>query len=206
MNFEDAMSEAAKAADEAVHMVMAAYQTGHMTDEDDLTPAIVGALQHAFSRPIAGLNWSASVVRHRSGIAAEEKRIGADMVIHVTLKTPTQSYSKGALIQAKRLEPHEFLDRDGHDDLREQCDKMLTVTPAAFVFNYMKGSLRCGSATRIAGSSNRNLHAICSWTSYRFFWELFRCPVGDPRLTSALVSDLPVHEILYLKASGQLTD
>ncbi len=81
MNFEDAMSEAAKAADEAVHMVMAAYQTGHMTDEDDLTPAIVGALQHAFSRPIAGLNWSASVVRHRSGIAAEEKRIGADMVI-----------------------------------------------------------------------------------------------------------------------------
>jgi hypothetical protein len=44
----------------------------------------------------------------------------------------------------------------------------------------------------------------CNWTSYRFFLELFRSPIGDPNLTSALVRDLPVPTVIALKGSGDL--
>jgi len=167
---------------------------------------LVGSLKSALSGQIGGLQWSASVTRHRRGIAAEESRTGADLVIHVRLDTPTQKYSKGVLVQAKRFEPFEAMNRVEQRDLHDQCGKMLAITPSAFVFNYMKSGMRCGAATRISGAANRNVPSLCSWTSYRFFWELFRCPVGDPRLTSALVGDLPVPTVLNIKAEGELSD
>jgi hypothetical protein len=145
------MSTAAKAADKAVNRIMARYSTGHLHDEDDISPALIGGLETTFSQPIGGLTWSASIVRHRRGVAAEEKRIGADIVIHVALDTPTDKYSKGVLIQAKRHESHEDMSSKEQVDLRNQCRSMLAISPAAFVFNYMAGSMRCGSATRVAG-------------------------------------------------------
>jgi hypothetical protein len=206
MNFEDAMSQAAKAADKAISAVMADYYSGLITDEDDITPALVGSLRSTFNGQIGGLTWSASIPRHRRGVAAEERQTGADILIHVSLSTPTQRYSKGVLIQAKRVDPDDSLDAASHARLQHQCNTMLAITPASFVFNYMKGWMRCGSATRIAGATSRNLISLCSWTSYRFFWELFRCSIGDPRVRSALVRDLPIPHVLKVVGSGQLDD
>lgn len=206
MNFEEAVSAAAKAADEAVSLVMGDYSAGNLTDEDDISAALVGGLRIKFSSQIGGLTWSSTIVRHRKGVAAEEKKVGADIIIHVSLNTPTQVYSKGTLIQAKRTEPQDRMTEAEFANLQSQCNKMLSITPASFVFNYARGSMRCGSATRIAGAANKPLDELCSWTSYRFFWELFRCPVGDKRLTSALVRDLPVPLLLKLKATGDLSD
>src|SRR4051794_41156355 len=111
-------------------------------------------------------------------------------------------YSKGVLVQAKRVEPETAMDNTQHHELIEQCDKMLAVTASAFVFDYARGSMRCAAASRIAGTTNRVLYGECNWTSYRFFLELFRCPIGDPRLTSALVRELPVPTALMIKATG----
>jgi hypothetical protein len=206
MNFEEAMTTAAKAADETVSLIMGDYSAGNLTDEDDISAALVGGLRTKFSSPMDGLTWSGSIVRHRKGVAAEEKLIGADIIIHVSLNTSTQKYSKGTLIQATRTEPQHFMGNTEFANLQNQCNKMLAITPASFVFNYAKGSMRCGSATRIAGASIKPLETLCSWTSYRFFLELFRCPIGDELLTSARVRDLPVPLILKLKATGQLSD
>src|SRR5208282_4670309 len=121
MNFEEAMSQAAKAADEAVSLVMADYHSGHFTDEDDITPALIGSLRSNFNAAqIGGLTWTASIARHRRGAAAEEQRIGADLVMHVSLQTPTQNYSKGVLIQAKRVDPDNYLDAASHARLQQQ--------------------------------------------------------------------------------------
>lgn len=204
MGFDEAMRLAAKEADNAVGRAMRKYRTGHVTDEDDLTGVLIGNLDTTFREPIGGLQWSSSILRHRAGPAAEEQEIGADMIIHVRLRTPIQKYSKAVLVQAKRQEPGALMSNAAHNDLKDQCRKMLKVSPASFVFDYAKGKMRCGSASKIGGSQNRNLYEACTWTSYRFFLELFRSPIGDTNLRSALVKDLPVPIVLKLSAEGTL--
>lgn len=169
MGFDEAMRGAALAAESAVRRAMKKYRDGLVTDEDDLTGVLVGNLDTEFSKSIGGLKWSSSIVRHRKGTASEEQRIGADLIIHVSIKTSVQTYSKGVLVQAKRIEPKTLMTKQGHDELVRQCNKMQTITPASFVFDYAQKSMRCGSASKIAGSSNRELYAACNWTSYRFF-------------------------------------
>lgn len=202
MDFDEALSKAAHKAAQATNRAMRKYAAGLVTDEDDLTGVLVGNLDSDLTGVISGLKWSTSILRHRAGVAAEEKAIGADLVIHVTLRTRKRRYSKGVLIQAKRFDPGGLMSTSEQADLIKQCDKMLAVTPSAFVFDYARGHMRCGSATRISGSSERDLYSDCNWTSYRFFLELFRCPVGDPKLTSARVRDLPVPTALEVQASG----
>ena len=202
MDFEKSMREAALRADKAVNMAMRKYGRGEATDEDDITGVLIGNLDTSLEGQIGDLIWSTSIVRHRRGKAAEEKRIGADIVIHVRLDARDYQYSKGVLVQAKRVEPSTKMAVADHSKLVEQCNKMLNNSPASFVFNYAKSQMRCASAIKIAGSSNRELYADCSWTSYRFFLELFRCPIGDPRFTNALVQDLPVPTAVEMKAVG----
>lgn len=206
MTFEDTMREAAAAADRAVRLAMKRYAQGYVTDEDDLTARLTGNLDSELSGQIGGLTWSATSVRHRKGTAAEEKRIGADLVIHVSLDTPTQKYSKGVLIQAKRVEPAGKLTTAEKTALDDQCDKMLAITPSAYVFDYAKKGMRVGAATRIRGATDRDLYRQCSWTPKRFFLELFRCPVGDQRLASAFVADLPVPTAIEIRATGEFTE
>ena len=195
MEFSEAMAEAAKVADSAVHETMMQHRHGRITDEDDITPDLLATLRVRLTGQISGLRWASSVVRHRSGIAAEEAWTGADLLISVTLRTPTESYAKGVLVQAKRVGPGATMSQAGLVGLKDQCAKMLAISPAAFVFDYSPYGMRVGSATRIAGTSDRRLHDVCGWTPYRFFLELFRCPIGDPRLTTALVADLPLPEL-----------
>jgi hypothetical protein len=121
-------------------------------------------------------------------------------------RPPTQTYSKGVLIQAKKEAPSDSWSTASHTRLVGQCNTMLGVTAAAFVFNYAEGGIRCGAATRVAGAKIvTNPSYLCHWTPYRFFLQLFRCFIGDPRITSANVEDLPVPYVLRLDFTGGLS-
>ena len=109
------------------------------------------------------------------------------------------------LIQAKKAELTDYWSQQSRTDLIDQCNKMLNVTASSFVFNYGKNGIRCGAATRVAGARGpTSLRYLCGWTAYRFFLELFRCPIGDPKITSARIDDLPVPFALQLSFSGDL--
>ncbi|MBB5368208.1 MULTISPECIES: hypothetical protein, partial [unclassified Janthinobacterium] len=153
-NLEEAFRAAAHAADRAVGAAMQKYADGLVIDEDDITGALIGRLDSAFDEKIGDINWSSSILRHRKGVAAQEKKAGADMLFHVSIKTPQLTYSKGVLIQSKRIDDGVSMTVAGHKELVGQCDKMLNITSASFVFNYMKSEMRCASATKIAGASN----------------------------------------------------
>ena len=205
MNFEDMAVKAAKAAEKAVSRTVNKYAQGAVYDEDDLTGVLIGNLDAEFSKKIGGLSWTSSILRHRKGKAAQEKEYGADLLVHVRLNTRSHSYSKGVLVQSKRVEWGTLMNQSEHDRLVEQCKTMLNTTPSAFIFNYTQREIRCASATKIMGTSNRSLYDECNWTSYRFFLELFRCPIGDPKLTSGFVADLPkpaANEIVISAESG----
>lgn len=180
---------------------MEKYASGHVTDEDDITGVLIGRLDSAFDENIGDVNWSSSVLRHRRGVAAQEKKAGADMLIHVSIKTPQLTYSKGVLIQSKRVDDGVEMTVGGHKELLSQCDKMLDITPDSFVFNYTKSGMRCASANRIVGASSRILNDSCNLTSYRFFLELFRCTTGDRRITSAKFDDLQIPRGIAIKGT-----
>jgi hypothetical protein len=206
MKFEEATREAARAAANAVTKALEHLRIGHAVDEDDLTGILVGRIGGALDGEIGGLQWKCSILRHRRGRAAEEKKYGADLLMHVTMNTPTQSYAKGMLVQAKKVGPDRAMTVAEKRQLTDQCKRMLAVTPAAFVFDYGNGNVRCGPASRIVGAASHDLYKICGWTAYRFFLEYFRSPIGDPRITSAFVKDLPPPLELRITAEGSLDD
>ncbi|QEI06221.1 hypothetical protein FXN63_10510 [Pigmentiphaga aceris] len=198
---EEAFRAAAHAADRAVSAAMQKYADELITDEDDITGALIGRLDSAFDQKIGGVSWSSSILRHRKGVAAQEKKAGADMLFHVSIKTRQLTYSKGVLIQSKRIDDGATMTVASHKELAAQCDKMLSITPASFVFNYTKSEMRCASATKIAGASSRILHDSCNLTSYRFFLELFRCTTGDRNITSAKFDDLQIPRGIAIKGT-----
>lgn len=206
MNFDEYMRAAAHKAADAVADTMVQYKEGELTDEDDITGALVGQLRAALNGRIDGLQWSAKVLRHRRGVAAEEKKIGADILFHVKVETLEQTFSKGVLIQAKRFEPNQNMTTASQGDLKAQCKKMLEYSPSSFVFNYSTKGVRCGSATRVAGASSRNLNELCGRTPFRFFLDFFQCPIGDSRITGNVIDDLPVPTILEIVATSPIDD
>ena len=206
MTFEEATREAAHAAHHAVTKAMEPVRWGVRVDEDDLTGVLVGRIGAALDGEIGGLQWKCSILRHRRGRAAEEKKFGADLLMHVTMNTPSQKYSKGVLVQAKKVGPDRNMTTREKQELNDQCQKMLKFTPAAFVFDYGNGRLRCGPASRIVGASSHDLYRTCGWTSYRFFLEYFRSPIGDPRIKGPFVKDIPPAWELNILAEGTLDD
>lgn len=203
MTFDEAMREAARKADIAANAAMTKYAIDDVTDEPEITGVFIGQLDAVFdNEQFGGLTWRSKIVRNGKGSAAEEKRTGADLLIHIKVSTPAMTYSKGVLIQAKRAEPNEYITNISR--LQSQCLTMLSHTAASFVFVYAKGSMRCGSATRFSGTRDARIYRQATWRSYRFFLELFRCPIGDPNITSSRVSDLPVPKIIQLTGRGDI--
>jgi hypothetical protein len=201
-NFKEVTRLAARQAERAAKVTIDSFARKYVYDEDDITGSFVGSLNTLFhGTRIGGMTLATTVVRHRRGKAGEESRSGADMLIHASMDTPTQKYSKGVLVQAKKADLEYDWSMAKRQGLVDQCNKMLNITPAAFVMNYNLGGMRCGAATRVAGATTVfSVSYLCNWTIYRFFLELFRCPIGDPRITSAEVANLPtpagIHEIL----------
>lgn len=202
VKYEDAMRKVARRAERASCLGMDKLKAGRIKHEDDLTPALATTIESAVNGYKAGgITWDVSVLTHRR--SGEERVFGADLLIHVTLDTLQYKYSKGLLVQAKRIGPGIAMSPKPHAELVRQCNTMLSHSAASFVFAYDPHGLRAGSATKIAGAANRTLYDQCSWTAYRFFLELFRCPIGDPTINSADVSELARYG-LALKGKGEL--
>ncbi|ESZ66637.1 hypothetical protein NL532_10160 [Mesorhizobium sp. C120A] len=201
MSFESVMRDAAHKAADITDLVMGDLGAGLIKHEDDLSGAFAGAFRQGFrDLRTQGIHWNAAVLTHRR--SGEEGTYGADLLIHVKLDTPEQSYSKGVLVQSKRIGPRQNMSGKHHKDLKEQCEKMMGYTAESFVFAYDPAGMRCGSANRIAGATDRDVYDQCSWTPYRFFLEFFRCPAGDKNITSALVEDLRPRAALEITAKG----
>lgn len=197
------MRDVARHVDEIVGDVMDNLRTGRVKHEDDLTGVLVGSLSTGLKGfKSEGLVWDSAILTHRK--SGEEKRFGADLLIHVSLQTNTQTYSKGVLVQAKRIGPNRRMTKKHHDDLRDQCEKMQKISASSFVFAYDESGMRCASASKIGGSVNPTIYNECNWTSFRFFWELFRCPVGDSNITSASVEKLAPANAISITGKGQL--
>src|SRR5437660_11958306 len=135
MDFKDSLKAAAHLADEAAWHAMQAYRDATVDYEPSITGGLLTSVRTALNRRISGLTWTAHVMKTGRGIGSEENQTGADLLIHVQLLTETLNYSKGVLVQAKRLEPGEIMEANRYQQLVGQCQQMLQITAASFVFD-----------------------------------------------------------------------
>ena len=184
------------------------YRYGSVVEEPQVTDRILGAVQDRIQkRQFGGVIWRARTLRTGRGIAAEEKRHGADLMGILDIDLGGYKTKKGFLAQAKRAEPdNRFSSRDW-DRLRSQCETMLNRTPDSFVFVYsMLKGIRIFPANAVAELETRNIFDLYDRGVSSFFESHIQCFIGDRRLNSTKIDtldalmELPVERVLELSA------
>lgn len=158
-------------------------------------------------QPRGGIAWEARTLRTGRGIAAEEKRHGADLMGILDLALPDYRATKGFLAQAKRAEPGQRFSKSEWNRLCSQCETMLLRTPDSFVWVYSKSrGIRIFSANSVLGLESRSIFDLYSRGVSSFFENHIECFIGDRRLDSTNIetldalAKLPVERILELSA------
>lgn len=181
---------------------------GRVQQEPALTDRFVAYVQSELNgRSLAGIQWSAVTLPDR-GANSAESQIGADLLSVVQFNLPGFAVTKGFLAQAKLVEPSTTFPGTESQRLRNQCDKMLDVSPASYVFLYSEHSgIRVVPAIELTGSRDCNPHELTSRSISQFFTEHFECFIGDRRFREATRKGLDIlreeyraRKVLFLKA------
>ena len=153
----------------------------------------------------AGISWKARSLRTGSGVAAEEKRHGADLMGVLDVDIRDYRVIKGFLAQAKRAEPGRKLRKQDWKRLHSQCERMLVRTPDAFVWVYsMSEGVRVFAAVAVLTLNSRDIFDLYSRSVSSFFESHIECFIGDRRLNSTdfetldALAEFPVERILEL--------
>ena len=151
------------------------------------------------------IKWTARSLRTSAGVAAEEKRHGADLMGILDIDIPNYRVIKGFLSQAKRAEPGRKLRKQDWDRLHSQCEKMLLRTPDAFVWVYsISAGIRIFPAVSVLALKSRDIFDLYSRSISSFFEYHIECFIGDQRLNSTdietleALADFPVETVLEL--------
>lgn len=160
------------------------------------------------------ISWEAATVRSGSGSAAEEKEYGADVMGVLSVALPDYKLSKGFLAQAKRAEPERPFRQYEWDRMVHQCERMLAITPDAFVIAYSrKRGVRFISAQAVRAFSGNDLFELYDIGVRTFFEKHLQSFIGDSRLhkpdvgiLKRLATETPEHDqyVLHLRATGYL--
>src|SRR5262249_25053698 len=128
-----------------------------------------------------GVRWTAKTLTDH-GPDTQEKKYGADFVGVLDVDLPEFKVKKGFLAQAKLLNSGLMSAREFRR-LVSQCEKMLALSPASFVFHESLGGIRIIPAIAVIGASGPdiafNTDAFYSRKISRFYEEHFECFIGD---------------------------
>lgn len=126
------------------------------------------------------VRWHAKTLTDR-GRGSQESIFGADFAGVLDIQLDDYKVSKGFLAQAKLIRAGGRINRK---DLVKQCEQMLGLSPASYVFLYSKRGVRVVPAVAIVGASG--YHNDCyDRSAKRFFEEHLACFIGDGALNVA---------------------
>jgi hypothetical protein len=179
------------------------YAEGDVGDEDDFSSQLCGRLksklndaqfQPSESKLASDLSKAGeqelrpSRIRLRArhltwrGKRGEEGVIGADIVLVLDVDIPAYHITKGLLIQAKRLERGKRFASSDAATLTKQCNDMLTVSPASFVFLYSKTAVTPVSATALWSNDAVSPYSLPTYPLGWLYNDFAICWVGDRRI------------------------
>jgi len=130
---------------------------------------------------IKDVRWTAKILTDR-GPNAQEKTYGADFVGVLHIDIHEFKVAKGFLAQAKLLEPSAKIPHGEMQRMKNQCEQMLKLSPASFLFLYSTQGVTVVPAIAIV-SSNANPYELYRRGVSRFFEEHFESFIGDRRLS-----------------------
>jgi hypothetical protein len=142
----------------------------------DRVAARLGDRLNGFS--LDGFQWTAKTFTDR-GRGSQESRVGADFAGVLDWRAGGSDVQKGFLAQAKLSKAGARFTKAQANDLLAQCNRMLEISPASFVFLYSERTVKVVPAITVAGSDGREPWTINSWTPARFFQAHFECFIGD---------------------------
>ena len=194
----------------AANRVLRSYQEGVIEHEPTFTDRMLGAIEEAKSDfSVKGVRWRSKTLTYQ-GPHAQETEYGADFIGVLDINLSEYSVVKGFLAQAKRVEPDQFMNSRDWEDMKEQCDKMLALSPDSFVFVYSKEAISVVPAVSVVGAHTRNLHDLSARSITRFYEEHFQCFIGDRRISAPNLETLDKLQVqfesrrlLYLEARGE---
>lgn len=194
----------------AAERVLADYQDGVIEHEPTFTDRLLGAISETMNDfSVKGVRWRAKTLTFQ-GQHAQETRYGADFVGVLEINIPGFSVQKGFLAQAKRVEPSQYISEREFHAMRDQCDKMLALSPDAFVFLYSKNAISVVPALSVCSVDGWNPHELSSRSVARFYEEHFQCFIGDRRISAPSIETLrklqeqiETRKLLYLEARGE---
>lgn len=154
-----------------------------------------------------GVIWRAMTLTDH-GPGSQERQYGADFVGVLEINLPEYKVQKGFLAQAKLLKSNATMKKSEFERLLGQCEQMLELSPAAFVFLYSLNGIRVVPAISIAGASSAedafDPDAFYSRKLSRFYEEHFECFIGDRRIhepSERTLKELRAQSLMYIGAS-----
>lgn len=195
----------ARAANSAVNDLA----TGLVEQEPHLTDRLLGRIMQSIDGYSSkGVRWSAKTLTDH-GRGAQEREYGADFVGVLDIDLPDYSVTKGFLAQAKLLRAGSMPTNE-FDRLVSQCEQMLELSPAAFVFHQSPSEIRVVPAIAVVASSGPDIafdpDGLYSRSVARFYEEHFECFYGDRRISRAdagILAELRARSLLYLGARSR---
>lgn len=179
---------------EAARATASDYARRLIEDEEMFTDRMLGRIAHAMDGyRNKGVIWEAkTLTAHQSN--SQETRFGADFIGALEINLPESKVKKGFLAQAKRIEPEDYMSPGEFRRMVGQCEKMLRLTPASFVFLYGRAGISVLPATAVAHSTSCNPHELYTLDIARFYEQHFECFFGDTAVYAASIE--PLEELL----------
>lgn len=176
--------------------------------EPSFTDRMLGRIAEAMNGfRSRGVYWRAKTLT--SGAPnSQEHRFGADFVAVLSIDLPEYTVNKGFLVQAKLLGKRRFRGED-RERMVGQCQTMLAMSPASYVFAYSTQGIRVVPATSVVASGRIDMRANYSRSIERFYEEHFACFIGDREvsvpsedLLAKLLERYKARQSLWLRAES----
>ena len=176
--------------------------------EPQFTDRMLGRIAEAMNGfRSGGVYWRAKTLT--SGAPnSQEHRFGVDFLGVLSIDLPNYTVTKGFLVQAKLLGKRSFREED-RVRMLGQCQKMLSMSPASYVFTYSDSGIRVVPASSVLASGRIDMRAYYSRSIERFYEEHFACFFGDrevsvpsERLLAVLLARYEARQGLWLGAES----
>lgn len=200
----------AREVEKVAEQILKDYREGRVLDEPNITNGLAFLTEdRARKWETDGIQWYAQVLRTGRGRAAQEKKVGADLLGVIDLNLPDLEFKKGFLAQAKRAEPGARFREDDWENLITQCKRMLSNTPDSFLMLYSKRKgIRIVPALSVIHYEGRDPFQLNHRSIRRFFEDFLECFIGDkqfdsPRWVESRMKELACDTVLAIKGEEE---
>lgn len=205
-NYRGLVRAVARRISNAAEITVEDLERGDIQQEPSMTDRLLGGIRHAIDGYRSkGVIWRAITLTDR-GKGAQEKKYGADFAGVLSIDLPDFRVDKGFLAQAKLMRAGGMEMGEFHR-MVNQCEQMLRLSPASFVFLYSPNGIRIVPAIAVVGASHPDFvldtTTLYSRSLSKFYEDHLECFLGDRKInepTAAMLERLDTDSLLYIAA------